>query len=209
MKLLLISPSRTTEKEIQQVISFFEHGLRVYHLRKPNMSTREMKEYLKKIPAAFHNRIIIHSHHKLASQFNLKGIHLTRIHLKRRFRTWWRLRTLLLKKPGLVVTTSFHKIGSVYSNDQNYHYAFLGTIFDKVSGKYNVGYSEHSLRAGIERSTNPLIARGGTALENVALCRDLGFSGMVFYSGIWKAEDPLQKLCAIKDKFRELNIEED
>jgi thiamine-phosphate pyrophosphorylase len=206
MKIIVISPSRTTDNELKTVTALFEHGLQIFHLRKPSMRTNEMKEYIEAIPSIFHNRIIIHSHHKLASTFDLRGIHLTKAHFRKKLLLWWRLRSLLLKKPNISVSTSFHKLLSVYDAEPRFAYAFLGVIFDKVSGKFNAGYSRHSLEAAIAKTKNKLIARGGTDISNIETCRDIGFYGVAYSSAIWKSEDPVKTFCAIKDRFRELNI---
>jgi thiamine-phosphate pyrophosphorylase len=206
MKIVVISPSKSVDNEPKIVTELFEHGLETFHLRKPSMRTKEMKNYITEIPAHFHNRIIIHSHHNLARKFNLKGIHLTRQHHKKRIRTWFRLRILKLRRPNLFITTSFHKLASIYRNEQQYHHVFLGTIFDQVSEKFNAGFNETSLRAALEKTDLEVIARGGTTKDNIALCNALGFSGMAFYSGVWKKEDPLEAFRAIVAQFRELNI---
>lgn len=206
MKLIVISPSKTAEEETRIVTELFEHGLETFHLRKPDMRTREMRAYLEKIPAHFHNRIVIHTHHNLAGSFDLKGIHLTRVHLKKRFRTWFRLQMLRMKKPSLTVSTSFHKIGHVYENKRKFSYVFLGTIFDHVSEKFNVGYSEHSLRSVIQKSNSPLIARGGTTADHIQICKSLGFYGIVFNTAVWNEENPIEAFCDLLNRTRELNI---
>lgn len=205
MKIIVISPSKTSETETKMVTQLFEHGLEIFHLRKPSMSTNQMREYLESIPAHFHDRIVIHSHHGLAKKYNLKGIHLTREHIKRKFRTWFRLRTIKMRRPGIIITTSFHKLAGLYQNHKKYDYILLGTIFDVVSEKFNAGYNEHSLRAALSKTTIPIVARGGTNSSNVKTCFDLGFSGMIFYSGIWKKENPLEEFCNILQQVRELN----
>ena len=188
MRLLIISSSKNIENEIQIVTQLLEHGLETYHLRKPSMRTKEMRDYIESIPAHFHNRIIIHSHHNLARKYKLKGIHLTRKHQKKKFQLWLRLKILKFRNPNIFITTSFHKLASVYENKSNYNYVFLGTIFDQVSEKFNAGFNDTSLRAALEKSETPVIARGGTTKEKIELCNDLGFAGMAFYSGIWKKE---------------------
>ena len=206
MKLIVISPSKNAANEIKIVNELFEHGLETFHLRKPSMSTKEMKKYIESIPAHFYNRIIIHSHHKLAGKYSLKGIHLTKKHAKKKFRTWLRLRLLKIKNPHLIVTTSYHRLASVYEQNKKYNYVFLGTIFDQLSNKFNAGYNETSLRAALSKAELPVIARGGTNAEKIKECNDLGFSGMAFYSGIWKKENPVEEFSAIVNKCRELGI---
>ena len=165
-----------------------------------------MREYIEGIPQHFHNRIIIHSHHNLARKYLLKGIHLTRQHHKHNIRLWFRLRFLKMKNLNLFVTTSFHKLASVYRNEGNYNYVFLGTIYDQVSEKFNAGFNETSLRAALGKSEMPIVARGGTNIDKIKECHDLGFSGIAFYGGVWKTENPVETFCAILNRCRELNI---
>jgi thiamine-phosphate pyrophosphorylase len=204
MELLVISPSKTSAIETKMVTELFEHGLEIFHLRKPSMTTKEMSAYISAIPAHFHSRIIIHSHHRLVKKFQLKGIHLTRQHLKRKFYTSLRVRLLQMRRPGIKVTTSFHKLANVYQNKKNYDYVLLGTIFDSVSEKFNAGYNANSLKAALSKSLIPVVARGGTNVDNIATCKELGFAGMIFYSGIWKSENPVEAFCKIIEKNREL-----
>lgn len=206
MNIIVVSPSKTAETETKIVTELFEHGLQTFHLRKPSMTTKEMRQYLENIPAHFHNRIVIHSHHKLVRVFQLKGIHLTRQHLKRKFYSGLRVRFLQMRRPGMILTTSFHKLASLYQNKTEYDYVLLGTIYDTVSDKFNAGYNEHSLRAAISKSNVPIVARGGTHTGNVAACHELGFSGMIFYSGIWKAASPVEEFCKILEQCRVLNL---
>ena len=206
MKIVVISPSKTVENETKIVTELFEHGLETFHLRKPSMNTKEMRLYIQDIPTHFHNRIIIHSHHNLARKFSLKGIHLTRQHQKRKIRMWLRLQYLKMRNPNMFVTTSFHKLASIYQNEKKYNYVFLGTIFDQVSEKFNAGFNETSLRAALSKTELPVLARGGTNKSNIGLCHDLGFSGVAIYSGIWKKENPVDAFCEIINECRALNI---
>lgn len=206
MNIIVISPSKTPDNETRIVTELFEHGLQTFHLRKPSMTTKEMRQYIESIPAHFHNRIVIHSHHQLLKSFPLKGIHLTRQHLKRKFYSALRVRFLKMRRPGIIVTTSFHKIATLYENKKKYDYVLLGTIFDTVSDKFNAGYNPHTLRAALEKSTTPVVARGGTHAGNVGTCHELGFAGMIFYSGVWKQEKPVEEFCKILEQCRVLNL---
>ncbi|GAB4135479.1 MAG: thiamine phosphate synthase [Bacteroidia bacterium] len=206
MKLVAISSSKNTEKEIQIITSLFENGLNCFHLRKPDMNTKDMATFIEKIPAHFHNRIVIHSHHQLAGTFGLKGIHLTRIHRRRKISTWFRLRLLRMNNGNTVVSTTFHKLGNVYQNNYPYSYAFLGNIFDGISGTFSPGFNEHSLKAINEKSRIPLIARGGTNAENIALLKDLGFAGAALYGCIWKREDPVKAYTGILERMKQQGL---
>jgi thiamine-phosphate pyrophosphorylase len=71
MKVILLSKPRYDEEEIDLVKIMFESGLENFHLRKPRVTTNQMKKILDKIPNQFHDRIVIHSHHHLARVYNL------------------------------------------------------------------------------------------------------------------------------------------
>lgn len=45
MKIVLLSKSKLDEVEIDIVTKLFENGLGTYHLRKPRVSTKQMRNY--------------------------------------------------------------------------------------------------------------------------------------------------------------------
>jgi thiamine-phosphate pyrophosphorylase len=207
MKLMVLSPS-TGDPILETMIAtrLFELGLETFHLRKPRFSTREMIDYLDKIPSRFHDRVVIHSHHTLALKYNLKGIHLTRTHLKRTIRLWINLRIIRLKKPKITVSTSFRKLASLYEEQNIYNYVFLSPIFDSISGKFQAGFNEHSLRAAIHKTPFCIIARGGVDLSKIESIQNIGFNGLILNSSLWTSPDPVQNFIAVLEKFRALEI---
>lgn len=206
MKLILISSSDKKENEPELVTKMFELGVDCFHLRKPKYTTRELSDYIKAIPAHFHNRIIIHSHHKLALRYELKGIHLTRIHKKRKLRQWFIMQRLRMKRKKIVVSVSFRKLANLYEEKDTYSYVFLSPIFDSLSGKFQSGFNEFSLKAAIEKTPHKVIARGGMDLERLEKVKEIGFYGIAFYSTVWKSADPFNAMVKIIEKFRALGI---
>ncbi len=208
MKLIVISSSATIENEAQIVTQLFEAGLETFHLRKLKLSTKQMTEFIKQIPAHFHNRIFLHSHHKLASTFKLGGIHLTSTHKKEKYRTWLIVKWIKLKNPDLKITTSFKNIGHLLDKDQKYEYAyvFLSPIFDSISSKFQSGFTEHSLRSAMQKTKFDVIARGGVEVSSIEKSLKINFKGLAFYSSIWKSKDPVAEFNKIVDKFQELQI---
>ena len=73
MKLIVFSSHSNFRSEPKQVVRMFEHGLETLHLRKPDFSSKNLVEYLELIPSEYHDRIVIHSHHKLAKKIQFKG----------------------------------------------------------------------------------------------------------------------------------------
>ncbi len=208
MKFLVISSSSEIENEAQIITSLFEAGLDHFHLRKHKLSTKKTKDLLKAIPAHFHDRIVLHSHHNLARKFNLKGIHLTKSHLKKRFKTWLTIKLIQLKNPEIVITTSFSNIGQLFEKEHRYqyNYVFLSPIFDSLNSKFQGGFTEHSLKSAILKTSFNVVARGGVDINAIEKSNEIGFAGIAFYSCIWKKKDPVVAFNNLVERFQELKI---
>jgi thiamine-phosphate pyrophosphorylase len=208
MKLIVITPSRSIEDETNIVTKLFESGLMTLHLRKPRLSTQQMKEYIKEIPSHFHNRIIIHSHHQLALKFNLKGIHFTSTHLDKKWKYWWIRQRLRLKFGKLVKTRSYRALTQVYVKEpNNYDYYLLGVMFNSLNGKLYNGYYEEGLRAAIKNGSKAIVGRGGTSDKCLALAKEMELKGLVFNTYIWNADSPYHQFLELLRAFKEHGIE--
>lgn len=208
MKLIVISSSGIIENEAKIVTTLFELGLETFHLRKHKLSTKQIKKLISSIPPHFHNRIILHSHHKLARKYNLKGIHMTKLHRKRKLRTWYTTRTIQLRNPNILITTSYNTIGKLLDDDHmcNFDYVFLSPIFDSLTSKFQSGFTEHSLKSAMSKTKFAVIARGGIDANCIEKANAIGFKGIALYSCLWKKNDPIAEFNKIVEKFQELKI---
>jgi thiamine-phosphate pyrophosphorylase len=209
MKLIVISNNKPFENEEKILTDLFESGLDTLHLRKPRMSTKGLLNLIDKIPQHFHNRIIIHSHHNLITKFDLKGIHLSKGHLRTLRKTKWKLWLLSFRKPlkNLCLTTSFSQLHSVYEPASfDYKYFFLNPIFDPLSGKLQNGFHEQGLKAANEKSGKKLIARGGVDLSKIERIHQLGFEGFALNSSLWNNSNPLNYFMNVVEECKRLGI---
>ncbi len=204
LKIAVISSTEiSSTKEIELMKKLFEEGLTLFHLRRPTYDYKRMKDYLSRIPEEYHNRIVIHSHHKLALKFNLKGIHLTSKIRKSKFKFWYVKRFVVAKKKQLTVSTSLHHLAHLDSFDPLFNYVFLSPIFDSISKKdYQSGFNEFTLKKALEKSKYTVYALGGVELENIEKVNDYGFSGVALVGSIWTAKYPVQAFKEIKEKCR-------
>lgn len=210
MKIVVISQSKVIENEHKTVQELFEAGLGTLHVRKPRLRTKQLIEYIEKIPHQFHNRLVIHSHHNLASKYNLQGVHYTRLHLEPNFRNWWREKKLEFIKRKLVRTSSHNKLASLYDESEiTYDYVFLSPIFDSITGKYQSGFYEDSIRAAVQKTGHKIVARGGIDVTRIEKVQELGLYGLALYSCIWNSQNPLEEFLKITHRCKELNIEID
>lgn len=208
MKLIVVTPNKNFPDETGVVTKMFETGLSILHLRKAKYSTEQLETYIKEIPEHFHNRIVIHSHHKLALKYNLKGIHLTSTHLSKKWK-YFLVRLRLRLKFGLVSKSrSYTNLQQLYSKeDYNFDYFLLGTIFNNLTCEFYAGYNEDNVIAALKHSGKKAVARGGTKPDLVKKVNDLGFYGIAFNSYIWNDTMPYTKFMEIMQAFKSNNIE--
>ena len=207
MKIVAISQPKMIENEHQIIQQLFEAGLDTFHIRKPRLRTKQLMEYIEKIPAQFHNRLIIHSHHRLARKYNLLGVHYTRLHLEPTFKNWWREKKLGFIKRKLVRTSSHNKLASLYDQSEiTFDYVFLSPIFDSITGKYQSGFYEDSIKAAVQKTGLKIVARGGIDITRIEKVNELGFYGIALYSCLWNSEAPVEEFIKIIRRCSELGI---
>jgi thiamine-phosphate pyrophosphorylase len=207
MKLVVITQSQKSDNEIAHIIQMFEAGLGTLHVRKNRFSTKELDAYLKEIPSHFHDRIIIHSHHKLALKYNLKGFHFTSTHIKHNYKLWWNTKMIYLRKPHLIKSISHKKIAELYEVQKvKTDYCFLGTMFHNISGELYSGFYPETIKAAIDKSGRKIIARGGVSEKSIELAHQLGFYGIALYGHLWKSTSPFEKYIEFLRFCKEKNI---
>ena len=207
MKIIVITPSGKNDNELAAVIQMFEAGLETLHVRKNRFSTKELDNYISQIPKHFHNRIIIHSHHKLALKYDLKGFHFTSMHLKKKFRLWINTKFIYLRKPRLIKTISFRRPNDLYlPQPVKTDYCFLGTMFHNVSGELYSGFYPEVVEAANAKSGMKIIARGGVSDKSIGLAHQLGFYGVALYGHLWKSTSPYNKYLEFIRYCKEKNI---
>jgi thiamine-phosphate pyrophosphorylase len=186
---VITTPDKFTS-EIPVVISLFKSGLPVLHLRKSKFSTKKLKEYIDSIPKEYHSRIIIHSHHQLALKYNLKGIHFTRTHLKKKLKCWAKMVWYRIRKRDIFITRSFHHLEGVQSNKIKYTYVLLNPFFSKTEPlKTHFDISNEYLRKMISTYKIPIYASGNITNENIHLLANYELKGVAISSIILKNGD--------------------
>lgn len=203
MKLIVITPSKDIPDEQSLITKMFESGLGTLHLRKPKYSTHQMMEYIKEIPTHFHNRIVIHSHHKLALKFNLKGIHLSNTHLTKKWNYFFTRLRLKMKFGKTSKSRSYARLQQIYTKEeQNFDYYLIGTMYNTMTGEFYSGFYEAGITAAIRNGGKKLIARGGTSPAVIAKTAKYGFAGIAFNSYIWNAGTPYVNFVKIIEEFK-------
>lgn len=208
MKLIVITGSKSLPDEPSMVTKMFEDGLMTLHLRKPRLSTQEMREYIEQIPQYFHNRIIIHSHHILAAKFDLKGIHFTSTHLSKKWKYFFTRMRLRLKFGKLFKTRSYKRLSNIHNKEEHaFDYYLMGTMFNNLTGDLYGGFYEEALVSALKNTDKKIVARGGITDKVIDKCKQYGFYGIAFNSYIWEAENPCDQFIKVIRLFKEHQIE--
>ena len=193
--IVLIAPENDVFNEIETLIRLFEEGLEYYHLRKPNKDYQEHCKYLKLISEKYHNRIVVHYHHNLINEFNLKGIHFQEQKRKEHidnpseyFKS--------LNMFGKTISSSFHESEDVADCYFEFDYHLLSPVFSSISKK---GYEGRGF--DVNHINKTIIGMGGVTNNNLKEFSALGFSGVGVLGGIWHAEKPINVFQKMKVYF--------
>jgi thiamine-phosphate pyrophosphorylase len=208
MKIVVISPiQHKYSNEIEIITKLFEKGLSTYHLRKPFFKFPAMTNFLKEIPEAYHNRLVLHSHHSLIRKFNLEGVHYTHVHLEPTFRNWWNNKRLASHISRKTQTSSCKKLAELNTlGDKHYSYVFLSPIFDSITGKFQSGYYEDSIKSTLRKTATRVVAMGGIDINRIEQIKDLGFYGMALNNCLWGKENPVEEYEKVIERCKELDI---
>ena len=208
MKLIVITRSKMLDDEPSMVTKMFEDGLMTLHLRKPNATTQELREYIEQIPAYYHNRIIVHSHHILAAKFNLKGIHFTGTHLSHKWKYFFTRLRLRLKFGKLFKTRSYKRLSHIHNKEEHdFDYYLMGTVYNNLTGDLYGGFYEEALVSALKNTPKKIVARGGVTDKVIEKTKKFGFHGLAFSSYIWDADNPCEQFLKVVRKFNELGLD--
>jgi len=208
MKLIVITPSKDILDEPFLVTKMFESGLPTLHLRKPKHSTNGLRKYIEAIPEHFHNRIMLHTHHDLAIKFKLKGIHLGRVHLSKKWKYFFVRLRLKMRFGKISKSRSYSRLNQVYEKEeQKFDYFLIGTMFNNMTGELYSGFYEAGLSAANKSTEKILVAKGGTSPKTIAKAAQLGFKGIAFNSFIWNSDTPHDSFMEVMEEFKKQNLE--
>lgn len=161
-KLIAITPEQTLSDETERIVRLIDAGFDYIHLRKPQMSEADMREYVKALPAECRGRLKMHYFLPLAGEFGLGGVHLnSRCQLPPE---GWRGQT----------SRSCHSLSEVDAN-HGLDYVFLSPVFDSISKQgYHSNFAESQLRGNVD---GKVIALGGVTADKIQWLADVGFGG--------------------------------
>lgn len=185
MKLIVISPEAEDACEHAVLVRLFAAGLTSYHLRKPTWTRARMAAWLGALPAEFHARIVLHTHHELAGEFAVGGVHERDDGKPKSNPIGYFMRS-----------RAVHDLAALRGSLDGYDRLLVSPIFPSISkpghGPTNkLPVAELRAALALPRRAE-MIALGGIDGSRIAACRDLGFDGVAVLGAIWQANEPLR-----------------
>ncbi|MFA6961617.1 MAG: thiamine phosphate synthase [Opitutaceae bacterium] len=191
MALIVISPEAEDPCEHAVLAQLFAAGLASYHLRKPTWSRDQLVAWLRALPVEFHSRIVLHTHHDLAGEFTLGGVHERETANPNCHLIGDNLRS-----------RAVHDLPQLRASIDGYDRLLVSPIFPAFS---KPGYGpteklpEAELRAALALPRRAeVIALGGIDSSRIQVCRELGFDGVAVLGAIWQAADPVAAFSSIQ-----------
>lgn len=198
MKTIVITKENFFQGEIEALIALFKEQLVALHLRKPNASKEELRAFIEKIPSQYHCKIVLHQHHELLEEFDLK-----RIHLKD---GQWKDYNY---KSNIQYSASTHQLEDLKHLPQALSYVFLSPIFDSISKQdYPAAFERNELIAGLLVKDIEVFALGGINNKNVEEVKSLGFNGIACLGYIWGTYENDLDLIRLVDRFKAVEFSE-
>lgn len=185
--MILITEPDFIPDEEKFINAFFNEGLGILHLRKPEATALQMHELISKIDEKFHSRIMIHSHYELFETFKIRGVHFTE-NSKGQIRSYEKVQC----KKSLAV----HELSDLKCVDNSIDYVFLSPLFSSVSkAGYSKQWNFESIKAELSEYRNfKVMALGGITLDNVKQVKELGFDDFALLGSIW---EPVKSGCEL------------
>lgn len=205
MNLLVISSSNNIDSEHIIIKKLLDEGLDTLHVRKPKLSTEGLRKFLDGFAEEYHKHMIIHTHHNLIWDFNLKGLHITKTHKKQKLRMWFEERLYNFRRPGMIRTTSCSSISSLAESYPLYEYILLSPIF-VTPQEHRPTFSRSTLDTIMAKFPKKVVARGGANVAHIEKAKEIGFSGIAFHNTIWHSEDPVKSFIELRERYKQLGL---
>ena len=195
MKLIVISTEAENPHEHSMLAKLFATGLTSYHLRKPTWTRAQLTAWLHALPPKFHPRIVLHTHHDLATEFAVGGLH-------DRDHTPDQSNPIGYFGPGVLRSRAVHDLPTLRASLGTYDRLLVSPIFPSFSkpGRTpppDVSHAELRTIFSLPHHSE-VIALGGIDASRIADCRDLGFDGVAVLGAIWQSANPVRVFTALQ-----------
>ncbi len=192
MKWIVITLPQFIDNEALYIEQFFEAGIDLLHLRKPDSRMENCERLIQQINPKWYSKIVVHDHFELCEKYQLHGIHLNS-----------RNHEIPLGFKGSI-SRSCHSIEEVKQAQGKLDYVFLSPIFDSISKQgYQHAFTQEQLKQAAQEGiiNKHVIALGGVSADKICQLKAWHFGGAAFLGAVWNQREEktwLEQLAKIK-----------
>lgn len=207
MKLVVISPEAYEPREHAVLAALFAAGLERYHVRKPQWTDHELRNYIRVVPAQWRARLVLHQHHDLAVELGCGGVHFKDSEGRARPLSEPQFSGGPAGRPSLFTSRSCHDLAALGTAFGDCDALLFSPVFPSISKQgyrpvYDLQIVAERLarRTDAERKTE-VIGLGGITPENCGHCAELGFAGVAVLGALWQSSEPLKVYDALQQSL--------
>lgn len=178
MRRIGITPEGPAFREQERIAAWLRSGaVEFFHIRKPQFTEQQMREYLSAFATDVCDRLTLHDHHRLAMEMGIGGIHLNS-------------RNSVVAKglEGKRISASCHSVEEFVHRSGDCAYCFLSPIFDSVSkAGYRSAFSHLELKKAFAEGllNEKAVALGGVTNDKITELQEIGFSACASVGELW------------------------
>jgi thiamine-phosphate pyrophosphorylase len=203
MRFIVITHPEQIDNEVEQIHELFDKGLEYLHIRKPGISEEDLEDFVNQINDQYKDRLVLHHHLDLALEYDLGGIHISRLKAKSWHKKIEKAFSFRDEKSDLRISDSWHSLTELYNQSdlEGLDYIFLSPIFNSISKKeYEASFERYELHKALTQTNQNVVALGGVRPEHIEEVKEVGFSGVAVLGAIWyEGDDPVANF----EKFNE------
>lgn len=200
--IIIISNPITIANEATIINALFDEGMDVFHLRKPDALSDELKQLLDNIKPDYHNKIALHQHHEIKNEYGITRLHLTEIKRKEMSEE----KMLQLKDLNNILSTSIHQTEEYQKLLPCFSYTFFGPLFNSISKQGYTSHLSNGFVFPVEKNLSKVIAIGGINATNMQEAMNMKFSGIAVLGAIWqKPNESIQQFTAIQKAWKQID----
>ncbi|MFN8416605.1 MAG: thiamine phosphate synthase [Cytophagaceae bacterium] len=183
--------SQPGDEEILNALAAFPEV--TIHFRKPSYSKEEYSKELSLLSPLAISKTMLHEHHELALDFDVKGIH---------YKSHQAIHPIASK---LISSKSFHDFDSLLDEGHRHHYVFISPLFSSISKEgYTSPFTSDEIKIKLIEASNKnisVIGLGGISDTNIEQWEKWNLAGVGLLGTIWNSENPIAQFEHIWRKF--------
>ena len=180
--LVVISNPTAVADEATIINQLFDEGLEILHVRKPGVTIDEIKLLLQKIKMQYHQRIALHQHHEISTDFSIKRLHYTATNRKEMSDE----ALIKLKADNYILSTSIHQVQEYNSLSAVFDYTFFGPVFNSISKPGYTAVIADDFIFTVLENYSKVVAIGGINATNILKVKEMQFNGAAVLGSIWQ-----------------------